>query len=155
MVMEIPLTKGKCALVDAEDFERINSYSWFFERGYARRRFQRSGVQHCMHMHREIVKAPEGFEVDHINGDTLDNRKANLRIVTHRRNMHNMAAHSDSSSKYRGVYWNKQKGKWTVQICLDGKRQHIGHFVIEADAARAYNSEAIRLFGQYARLNQI
>ncbi|MBB6677499.1 HNH endonuclease [Cohnella lubricantis] len=108
-----------------------------------------------MHMHREVLNAPDGFEVDHINGNTLDNRKSNLRIVTHQRNMHNVSSHGDSSSQYRGVFWNKQKLKWTAQICLDGKRRHIGHFVNELDAARAYNQEAIRLFGQYARLNQL
>ena len=155
MVKLVPLTKEKFAIVDEEDFERITRYKWLFDRGYARRRFERNGIQHCMHMHREILQAPEGFEVDHINGNCLDNRKTNLRIVTHRRNMHNMASHKDSSSKFRGVYWNKKEQKWAAQICLDGKRRHIGLFVSEFEAAKAYNREAIRLFGEYARLNQI
>ena len=155
MVCKIPLTQGKFALVDEEDFERITRYKWLYDRGYARRRFQINGVQHMMHMHREVMQAPEGYEVDHINGDKLDNRKCNLRVVTHQRNMFNMTSHKDSTSPYKGVYWNKERKKWTTQIAINGKRKHIGHFENEEDAAEAYNQAAKKYFGEYAKLNQI
>lgn len=151
----IPLTKGESTKIDTEDLNRITRYKWYFDRGYARRRFECNGVQRCMHMHREILQAPDGFEVDHINGDTLDNRKANLRLVTRRENQFNSSSHMGSTSKFKGVFWYKHLQRWRVRLCIDRKSKHIGYFDDEVEAAKAYNVAALNIYGEYAKLNLI
>lgn len=112
--------------------------------GYVRDSKQKS-------FHRDLLNPPAGMDVDHINGDPLDNRRANLRVCEHRQNLWNGRPHRDGSSKYRGVSWHKQSGKWRAQI--QGKM--LGWFVVEDDAARAYNAEAIKRFGEFARQNLV
>ena len=94
--------------------------------------------------------------VDHINSNRLDNRIVNLRWCSHQQNMHNQSKTTKkTSSKYKGVCWDKQNGKWTVNIKKDNVQQHIGRFDNERDAAIAYNEKAIELFGNFAKLNVI
>lgn len=102
-------------------------------------------------LHRDILRAPAGMVIDHINGNPLDNRKANLRICEHRQNLWNGRPHRDGSSKYRGVSWSKGKSKWRAQI--QGKT--LGFFAEEDDAAKAYNAAALVNFGAFARLNVV
>jgi len=87
-------------------------------------------------MHTVIMNPPEGKEIDHINGDGLDNRRENLRIVSHRTNQQNR--HENKTSRYPGVSWCKQHKKWKAQIHLSGANTYLGYFDVEEDAARAY-----------------
>jgi hypothetical protein len=90
---------------------------------------------------------------DHRNGDTLDNRRENLRASTNQQNSQNGVTHSDSTSKFKGVSWDKQRGKWAAGIGISGKRISLGRFDSEHDAARAYDAAALKNFGDFARLN--
>ena len=103
-------------------------------------------------MHRIIMEAETGQEVDHINGDKLDNRKDNLRFCTHQQNMVNWN-NKRGKSKYRGVSWCKRDKKWKAQIQSHSKNRLIGRFREEEEAAKAYNIEAKKEFGNFALLN--
>lgn len=154
---KIQLTQGKFALVDAEDFEKLSKYSWCFDgRNYAVRNKwdKKNKIGKIVYMHRELFGVDIGKYVDHINGNQLDNRKENLRIVTHAENIRNQKVNPKRGrSKYKGVYWNKEKNKWQAQITFNYKCKSLGRFFKEKDAAIAYNHAAKELFGEYANLN--
>lgn len=103
---------------------------------------------------RWIMQPPPGMVVDHISGDTLDNRRANLRVCTQAQNLANGRSHSDSRSKYRGVSWKEREGSWRAQISIGGQRSRfLGQWPTEEDAALAYDQAAREQYGEYARLN--
>jgi len=91
--------------------------------------------------------------VDHINGDKLDNRAANLRTCSNAENLRNSKPRARGHSKYKGVSWNKKSQKWVAYICRDGRNTHLGCFDNEHDAAIAYNAASPDFHGQYGRLN--
>lgn len=153
---EIHLTKGAVALVDDEDFETLSRRRWYATvmaggLTYAATSIDRRNVT----MHRLLLDAPEGHVIDHVNGNTLDNRRANLRVATVRQNNINAATPSTNTSGYRGVSWDKEKGKWRVQIRLNGKVKRLGRFDDIKDAARAYNDAATAHFGEFARIEPV
>jgi len=101
-------------------------------------------------MHREVLKVKDNEMIDHINGNGLDNRKENLRLATRSQNMQNSKKRKKTSSKYKGVGWSKKTKKWRARIwTVSGKCIHIGYFVSELDAAKAYDEKAKELFGSY------
>lgn len=115
---------------------------------------------HCtckipLKMHRMIMNASKGFVVDHINHNGLDNRKANLRLVTNAQNSYNRPCFKKkgSPSQYKGVYWSKRDNKWQVQISCKGKVKTIGQFKDEIQAAKAYDKAAKKYHGEFAYLN--
>lgn len=152
MVKEIPLTRNKVAIVDESDFEWLAQYNWqAYDRGntwYAKARLP-SPARAPLYaiMHRMIVGCPIGLEVDHINGDGLDNRRCNLRIVTHAQNMANMRRKSGT----KGVC--RFRDKFRAYIVKDGRQRHLGVFADMASAAKAYDRAALELFGQHAAIN--
>lgn len=154
MTREIPLTQGKFAVVDDEDYERVMQYTWSYWRGYATRWVSphTSSSRHRS-MHRFILDAPPGRFVDHKNGDTLDNTRGNLRFATRQENGQNRAPGNGGSSTFKGVSWNRQRRKWASQIGVAGTRRHLGWFTDEKEAARVYDAAARELFGEFARLN--
>lgn len=156
MTIKIPLTQNKFALIDAEDFGKISAHSWcYHQSGYAFRGMRIGGKNQIIRMHREITQAPQELEVDHINGDKLDNRKANLRLVTRQQNSFNTGPRKGSKSQFKGVGWFSRDRKWRARIMLNGKEIHLGLFEREIDAAEAYNSAALEFFGEFARLNKL
>lgn len=150
----IKLTKGKFAQVDDES--NLEVFTWHCTTaGYAARRQLKAegGYRKIIYMHRQITKAGDSLlDVDHINGDKLDNRIENLRLVTHAQNMLNWD-NRRGTSIYRGVSWNSERNKWKAQIQLNNKNKPIGRFNTEIEAAKAYDLEAKKLFGEFARLN--
>ena len=151
---EIPLTQGLSAIVDDEDFERLSKQKWCYNKGYAVRYGKNIyGKNVTVRMHILLLGRIEGFEIDHINGNGLDNRKINLRHVTHGQNMQNQKPMNGKTSRYKGVSWHKQIKRWTVRIKHRGKRVALGCFGNEEDAAKAYNVAALHLFGENAKLN--
>lgn len=156
---EIVLTREKTALVDDEDFEELNKYKWCTYSGpwgcYAVRALPRSGGKHrIVRMHRSILDAPDGIQVDHINHNTLDNRRENLRLCTNLENSRNRIS-IRGSSRYKGVGWHKQRSKWRAYIKVNGKDISLGLFTKEVDAAVVYNNAAIEHFGEFANLNEV
>jgi hypothetical protein len=105
-------------------------------------------------MHREIMNPPEHLLVDHRNNDTLDNRRANLRLATHSENSYNRPkTKAKTTSQYIGIYLEKRTGRWTVKIRANGKRLWLGRFELEIEAAKAYDAAAKKYHGEFARLN--
>lgn len=154
---EIQLTRGQVAKVDCEDFERINQWKWHVaDNFYAKRReFVGGKPVAWKRMHREVIGAQPGQVVDHINGDRLDNRRANLRICTQQQNLFNSKKHKDCTSRFKGVFWSRQAQKWQTRIRAEGKSKHLGYSLNEVDAAILYNQAAARYFGEFARLNEV
>jgi len=156
----IPLSQGKYAIVDTDDYVWLSKYRWYAARGgntYYATRGQWSKTQKrrlTITMHRIIIEVPEGMFVDHINHNGLDNRKANLRLATPVDNArYARYPKINTSSKYRGVWYNKQNRKWRATIVVNRKRKQIGYFKHEIDAARAYDQAAKKYFRDFAILN--
>jgi hypothetical protein len=146
---EIPLSQGKTAMVDLEDYEHLSQFRWRYRDGYA-------VTKENTTMHRMIMNPPEGMFVDHINGKRWDNRKENLRICTHKQNNRNRKPHKRKcSSIYKGVTWSKAHGKWVARIIVDHKQVFLGYFADEREAAIAYNTAALKYYGEFARFNEI
>jgi len=151
------MSQPRYAIVDAEDYERLKVYEWFAStRGgcfYAARRTpsRKAGKYSLKTMHREIIEPGEGKVVDHINHDGMNNRKSNLRPATHAQNMQNRKKSlQPSTSKYKGVYWDKECKKWRVMINIDGTRTALGYFKDEVAAGKAYDKAAIKYYGEFA-----
>ena len=157
----IPLTQGKFAIVDPEDYDRLARHKWFAMRSrrgfYAIRMAEAkgpNGTRKKIRMHRQILHVPPGKFIDHINHNGLDNRKANLRIVTNLQNSWNKRKQKGNySSRYKGASWSKRAGKWHTEIYCRGTKIFIGYFDDEKKAARAYDAKATELYGEYAALN--
>ena len=146
----IPLMHGLYAIVDAADYEWLSQYRWvLWGAGYAGRHAPGKTIL----MHREIMQAPAGMVVDHINGNRLDNRRCNLRICTRPQNVRNAAKRSGCLSQYKGVSFDRKMNQWFATIWFEGRSIALGHYHDEADAARAYDRAAVELFGEYAWLN--
>lgn len=151
MTKQIPLTKGKFALVDDEDFDYFNQWKWSFDGGYAIRMSPKK-----TYLHRLVNKTPDELETDHKNMDKLDNRKCNLRSCSGSQNQANKPyAQKNKKSSFRGVNWFKRDSNWQAQIGGKKNKKHIGYFKKEEDAAIAYNKAAIQMYGEFAYLNNI
>lgn len=145
----IPLTNGKFTMVSNEDFDRVKGINWCLSGiGYVKNTSK--GL-----LSRFILNPPPILEVDHINGDTLDNRRTNLRLANREQNVHNTKAHRDCSSEFKGVSFCKNRKKWMAQISFKGNHYFLGRFCSEEDASRAYNEKALQLHKEFAKLNII
>ena len=145
------------ALVDDEDYERINRWKWYSNKaGYAVREVKKGRfIKLTLRMHREILRYVGEKEVDHINNNKLDNQKINLRLCTHVENLMNKIKQSNNTSGYKGVSLHKKTGLWVAQLRYNGKRKLTKYFRNKEDAARAYNKSALENFGEFAHLNII
>lgn len=154
---EIPLTQGKVALVDDEDFEEVNQFKWYANKigsiFYAARAIRIGGRLIHIRMHRYLLNALSGQETDHRNHNGLDNRRENIRTCSHAENSRNKQNCRGGSSKFKGVYWDKKNRKWKAQIMSDGRCLNLGRFVGEVDAAKIYDKAAMKFFGEFAFLN--
>lgn len=155
----IPLTKGYFAKVDTEDFEWLCRWKWTAyvndkaNKVYAKRVDTSGGGRKLISMHRLLSGAPDGVDADHKNGDSLDNRRNNLRTATEHQNSQNRPAQLNCTSRFKGVKWHSVNKNWLAVIVCDGKSYHLGCFDDEAEAAKQYDRAAIELHGEYARLN--
>jgi len=154
----IALGYKRYAIVDTEELRRLSRFRWFAsskgKKSFNNQTYaQRYDFGKRIYMHREIVQVDVSQEIDHINGNGLDNRKANLRVCTRRQNSQNLRKRKGTSSRFKGVSWRKDKGKWQARIGNFGKRIFLGYFESESQAAKAYDEKAKELFGVFANLN--
>lgn len=149
----IALSQGRFALVDEDDYERASQYKWSYHKsdGYAVRMEGTPGGRRMVQLHRFILGADDPI-VDHVSGSTLDCRKSNLRGASASKNQRNKGKRNNTSG-YKGVSWNTEKSKYSVEIQVDGKTTHLGYYDDAKEAARAYDAEAKKLHGDFARLN--
>ncbi len=151
---EIPLTQGCIALIGYEDYELISKYKWYAIKRKSKYYAQAKVENKNMYMHRMILSVldPKVF-VDHENGNTLDNRRENLRICNASQNQHNRGSTKNSSSIFKGVSWHNGAKAWYSRIKINRKEFSIGLFDCEIEAAKAYDIKAKELHGDFARLN--
>lgn len=166
---EMQLTKGLVAYVDDEDYHKVSSYRWhasisgntFYAKtcdGGTNR--VNLGKARALFMHRVILDPPSEYTVDHINHNGLDNRKENLRLATFQQNQQNKRR-SDfwggkpSASRYKGVSWCKDRGKWRATLRHNGKRISLGRYNTEEEAALSYNQKAKEIYGEFAFQNVV
>jgi len=154
-VKRIPLTRGKFAIVDDNDFGWLSRFSWcaYQTRSTNTVKFY-AGRSKGMFMHRLIMNPSKDQVIDHINRDSLDNRRSNLRICTKSKNSMNQAK-TRGVSKYKGVNWDKYAKAWRASIFFNKRKLNLGNYHDEAEAAKVYNDKAKEVFGQFALLNPV
>jgi hypothetical protein len=148
---QIPLTRGLFALVDDQDYPFLSQFNWFAWVSKNGRFYAGRGRAPVVWMHRVLL--PGVAEVDHKNTDSLDNQRFNLRPATRGQNCANARVRKDSKSGFKGVTWNPDQGAWRVRICVDYQIHHLGYFSDPAKAARVYDAEALKQFGEFACVN--
>lgn len=139
--------------VDDEDYALLEKLNWQVSKDNCVS--THSKVNNNRLIHRIIMNASADQEIDHIDGNRLNNQKSNLRFVTSSQNKMNRGARSDSKSGYKGVSWHKQRNRWTSRIMVDGKYKYLGLFTDIKEAIRAYNDCAIKHYGGYAWTNPL
>jgi hypothetical protein len=158
-VQRIKLTQDQFALIDDENLELINKYKWFTQkidnRYYVATHIKINNKSTMLYMHRLIMglKPGDKIEVDHIDHNGLNNRKENLRKVGRKQNAMNSRKKKNCSSAYKGVCFYKRDNLWVAYIMIDYKLIHLGRFINEIDAAKAYDNAAIKYFGANAFIN--
>lgn len=151
----IKLTQGQYAIVDDVDYTWLNQWKWYAAnfRGHFYAARKRKG--RMIYMTREILGLgrKDKRQVDHRDHNTLNNRRANIRICSHRQNLMNRKSVSNTSSQFKGVCWLKIDKRWQAAISIKGKTSYLGYFVREEEAALAYDIAATKEYGEFARLN--
>jgi hypothetical protein len=136
-------------LVDDEDWDKVKNVPWIIHNskrhrspyavGYFGKKNKKDDYRWA---HRVVIDVPVGMEVDHIDGNGLNNQKSNLRICTHRENMQNRRKPANNKSGHKGVHWCKREEKWVAKLWFDGKRRHLGYFKTADEAGAAWNKKA-------------
>jgi hypothetical protein len=158
-MIEILLTRNAVMLIDEADSVLFSDGRWQAypspptNKLYARQNRFRDGRWVSTLAHRLITNAGPGQFVDHVNGDTLDNRRANLRLCNRNENNRNRRLNRTSTSGFKGVCWYKQTSRWKAQICVNGHKRGLGYFNTREAAAAAYDAAAVEAFGEYAMTN--
>ena len=154
--MKIKLKDGTEILIDDEDYELVSQYKWhkvkYQTRYYIQTHVYILGKRNTTLLHRVIMKAKKGQQVDHINHNGFDNRKENLRFCSYKQNQQNRKQNY-GKSPYKGEAWNSKYNKWKAHIGVDNKQIFLGYFGSEIEAAQEYDKKAEELFGEFAYLN--
>jgi hypothetical protein len=154
---EIRPNNSETIFVDDENYDRLSRYRWSVLKTkwgrYAFRRVQQNNIIKYFYMHRELTDAPPFKQVDHIDGNGLNNQRKNLRLCTNQENARNSCLRSNSTSGFKGVSWARHARAWRASLMVGGKINHIGYFKNKESAARAYDRKAGEIFKEFARPN--
>ena len=176
LIIESKANGTHTVLLDKKDWDKVSQYRWFLHRAHTGKLYVRANVddpnggiryhkvngktyeypkQTTIAMHQIIAGTPKGMYTDHINGDTLDNRKENLRVCSNVQNCWNRGKNKNNSHKYKGVKQDRRRRltPWMAYIGYHGKRIYLGNYATEEEAARAYDKKAIELHQEFAALN--
>lgn len=161
MAARIAIACGSVVVVDDEDADLVAESKWRYKHACRGKSYVVRGAHKYGKLYREgalhrlIAKAEKGQIVDHINGDTLDNRRCNLRIVTRQQNCQNAAKKNADTcaSRFRGVSIDRRRNKWRAMIMADGKQKFLGGFGTEVEAAFAYDVASLSIHGEFGRRN--
>ncbi len=157
-MVTIKLSKGYVCTIDDRDIDLVSGYRWCVNIcGGSSPRPYALGTPGSVRMNRLIMGLEKGDRrvVDHINGDTLDNRRSNLRICTTKQNSHNSRSFRNAASSYKGVQKASNSDRWRATIWVDGSKLNLGTFDSEQQAALAYNTAAVKHHGRFARINRV
>lgn len=154
----IELTRGKTTLVDDDVYEWASKFKWSASKNrhtfYAVRSVTTHGKRRAIYLHREIVKPMGNEQVDHLDGDGLNNLRVNLRPCSQTENQRAFKRKAvKRTSRFRGVSWNKEDSRWKAGLRTGKILFYLGYFSDEEKAARAYDRKALELFGEFAHLN--
>ena len=154
-IVEIVLTQGKLAIIDAEDYPKIMKHRWHAQKHrntfYATTNIQMNGGS--LRMHQILIPYDTSYMVDHANGNGLDNRKSNLRQATAAQNGWNRGKQINNTSGFKGVCLHKASKKWAAEITLNGKQTHLGLFETPQEASNAYTQASKELHGAFGRIS--
>jgi len=149
--VSLMLGRGFSTRLDFDDYDRLRVFGWHATDRYAFRVEKIGDHRQTIYLHRDIMQAPPGVQVDHISGDTWDNRRSNLRLATRSQQNMNQKIRSTNKSGVTGVRWNDQKERWIARICAAGRKMELGRFKNFDDAVAARRAAEGRYFGEYAR----
>lgn len=149
---------SKACFVDDEDFSILKDRKWSLSNGYPRTGFTNRILnpkkrQIFTRMHKCILWSPKGTDIDHMDGNKLNNQKVNLRICSRSENSWNRKKHKNNHSGFKGVSWIKRQQQWDAKICKHGETKFLGYFDSPAEASEVYKKAAKKLFAAYAKLN--
>ncbi len=152
---KIKLTQGKYTLVDNDDYEMLNMHKWYVKKGentfYAVRSiFLKNGKQTTLRMHRLLIDAPNGLEVDHEDGNGLNNQKSNIRLATRSQNRMNRPKQSRNTSGFKGVSWDKTHKVWMAYITLNSVQKNLGYFKSKQEAYQVRREASIEYHKEFA-----
>jgi len=162
---KIKLTQGKFALVDDSDYEELLKYKWYYSKIIQKRKHTKDYIYELavhkdkkgktlFRMSRLLMGfPPKSMMVDHIDHNTLNNQKSNLRLCTNKENQMNRGKNSNTVSPFKGIRYYKRMNQWLGQIQVEGKKLHLGCFKKAEDAAKAYDKAAIKYYGEFAQTN--
>ena len=145
----IALSQSKVAIVDDGDFEAVSKFKWYCQKANSNRYYAKRSTDN-LYLHRFILNPPTHQEIDHINGDSLDCRRSNMRICSHAENMFNKRIYKNNTSGFKGVC--PEKGLWCVQLKKGGQRVFRKYFKDLLDASQAYQRVAFFYHGRFARI---
>ena len=163
MSIKIQLSQGLAAIIDESDYPDVARFKWTVSRKngkpYAVRRVHLGPISKyvyagkMVYLHSHLMSPAQGQVVDHINGNTLDCRRSNMRVCSSAENSRNRGRGKNNTSGYKGVAYTPKTGRWRAHIMVNRKGIHLGYFSTPAEAARAYDAAATKFFGEFANLN--
>lgn len=153
----ISLTRGYEAVIDAADVSLVEGHNWSAAIDsvivYAVRGFRKDGEQFRIRLHQQIIGVKKGQVIDHKDGDGLNNRRSNLRHVTRNQNSFNQKTPKNNTSGYKGVSFNKKRGKWVSSIGVSWKKRQLGYYATAEDANAAYCKASAEFHGEFRRVS--
>ncbi len=153
-IKHVALTKGKVAIVDADDYAAVMEFNWNAQKSHSGT-FYAKGSHGGPLLHRFVLRMSDPkIQIDHANGNTLDNRKSNLRVATHEQNRQNRGAYKNSKSGYAGVHWHRRDKVWVVYVNTNGKRTYCGEYEDKETAIAARIAAEVEQHGEFAFSNR-